>query len=342
MDKHDFWRPIRWARRGWFLGLFALIGIAIAAVAAEPKNDSTTKAVPPRPGDAHPGDSAKSESSKGESAKAEAAIRATAAAFVKAFNAGDAKAIARLFTANASVADDEGKVLRGRKAIEDEYAALFKQHPTARIEVAVRSVELPTPTTAVEDGEAQVLTRDNSPPTASRYTAFHVQEEGKWLMASVRESGVPVHSNFPELEELAWAVGTWEARQDGFDARFRLRWIANKNYLQRDFSAHRGTLLASSGTQIIGWDPRARQIVSWTFDSTGGYSYGRWTRTPEGWQIESEGMTADGQPTSSKDTFVHVPGDDNVFGYSSLERRVGDTRTPDFKEIAFDRVPEKK
>ena len=53
-------------------------------------------------------------------------------------------------------------------------------------------------------------------------------------------------------------------------------------------------------------------------------------------------MSADGLPTSSKDRVVHVPGDDNVFGYSSLDRRVGDRRLPDHREVAFDRVQEKR
>jgi hypothetical protein len=54
------------------------------------------------------------------------AIRATAEAFVKAFNRGDAKAVAGLWTEKGTMADERGEIFKGRKAIEAQYAALFK------------------------------------------------------------------------------------------------------------------------------------------------------------------------------------------------------------------------
>jgi uncharacterized protein (TIGR02246 family) len=272
----------------------------------------------------------------------EAAIRATADAFVKAFNAGDAKAVANLWTANGTVADEDGNVFKGRKAIEEQYASLFKAHPTARMHLAIKSIDFPTATTAVEDGMSQVLTKDDAPPAASRYTVVHVQEDGKWLMASVRESAIPVASNFPQLRELGWLVGNWESKSADAAARSQIRWIANKSFLQRDFSARREGLLVSSGTQIIGWDYRTNQVVSWIFDSSGGYGTGAWSATPEGWRIDSAGVTADGVPTSSKDHLVRVPGENNVFGWRSGDRNLGDTKIPDVPEVVFDRVVQKR
>jgi uncharacterized protein (TIGR02246 family) len=281
------------------------------------------------------------KSAPGRSNSEESAIRATAEAFIKAFNAGDAKAVANLWTPNGTVADDQGNVFKGRKAIEEQYAAMFKAHPTARMHVAIKSIDFPTPTTAIEDGMAQVVTKDNDPPTASRYTAVHVQEDGKWLMASVRESTLPVSSNFAQLQELGWLVGNWEAKTDGATAESRTRWIANKSFLQRDFSVHRDGLLASSGTQIVGWDPRSERIVSWTFESSGGHGTGVWTAAPDGWRIESSGVTAEGIPTMSKDQLIRVPGESNVFGWRSGDRKLGDTKIPDVPEVVFDRIVKK-
>ncbi|HEV8003561.1 MAG TPA: SgcJ/EcaC family oxidoreductase [Planctomycetaceae bacterium] len=272
----------------------------------------------------------------------EAAIRATAEAFTKAFNAGDAKAVAALWTANGTVADEQGNLLKGRQAIEDQYAALFKSHPTARMHVAIKSIDFPTATTAVEDGSAQLLTKDNEPPTASRYTVLHVQEDGKWLMASVRESAIPVASNFAQVRELGWLTGHWEAKADGVTAKSEIRWIANKSFLQRDFSVSRDGLAVSSGTQIIGWDGRSEQVVSWTFDSSGGHGTGAWTLAPDGWRIESSGVTAEGIPTRSKDQLIRVPGENNVFGWRSADRKLGDGRIPDVPEVVFDRVVPKR
>ena len=271
----------------------------------------------------------------------EAAIRASAEAFIKAFNAGDAKAVANLWTANGTIADEQGNAFKGRKAIEEQYAALFKAHPTARMQVAIKSIDFPTPTTAVEDGITQVMTKENDPPAASRYTVVHVQEDGKWLMASVRESTMPVASNFAQLQELGWLVGDWESKTNDATAHSHIRWIANKSFLQRNFSVLRDGFLLSSGTQIVGWDPRSDRIVSWIFDSSGGYGTGVWSAVPEGWAIDSVGMTADGVPTSSKDRLIRVPGENSVFGWRSMDRKLGDTRIPDVPEVVFDRTKEK-
>ncbi len=271
----------------------------------------------------------------------EAAIRATADAFVKFFNTGDAKGVASLWTPNGTVADQDGTTYRGRAAIEEQYASLFKAHPTARMHVAISSIEFPTSTTAIEDGVAQVVTRDAAPPSASRYTVLHVLENGKWFMASVRESEMALASNFSHLQELGWLVGNWENKSEGATAHCQIRWIANKSFLQRDFSVHRDGAIVSSGTQIVGWDPRLEQIVSWSFDSSGGHGMSRWTATPEGWRMTSLGVTADGLSTSSVDRLIHLPDNDNVFGWRSADRKLAANKLPDVGEVVFDRVVQK-
>jgi uncharacterized protein (TIGR02246 family) len=318
---------------------FAFAALVVATcVSADDKKPQKEAPLPTSPGS--PGAAAEAKPPV-QSNPNESAIRATADAFIKAFNAGDAKAVAALWTPNGTVADDDGNVYRGRKSIEDQYAALFKAHPTARMEVAIKSIDFPTPTTAIEDGVAQVLTRDNSPPSASHYTAVHVQEEGKWLMASVHESADPVSSNYAQLEGLGWIVGDWQAQGKGGTSHHKIRWIANKSFIQRDYSVHRDGMLASSGTQILGWDPRSHQIVSWSFDSSGGYGTGVWTPAADGWLIESRGMTADGVPTSSKDHLICIPGDKNVVGWRSTDRQLGNTKLPDTGELVLDRAPQK-
>ena len=73
----------------------------------------------------------KAPPSPSKPAAAESEIRATAVAFVQAFNRGDAQAVAALWTADGSAADDSGTIYKGRPAIEAQYAELFKQHPGA-------------------------------------------------------------------------------------------------------------------------------------------------------------------------------------------------------------------
>ena len=57
------------------------------------------------------------------------AIKEVAAAFTRAYNAGDAKAVAALYAEDAEVCDEEGERLESRPAIQDFYSALFRQRP---------------------------------------------------------------------------------------------------------------------------------------------------------------------------------------------------------------------
>jgi uncharacterized protein (TIGR02246 family) len=271
----------------------------------------------------------------------EAAIRASADAFVQAFNRGDAKAIAELWTADGSLADDQGRLLKGRKAIENEYTAFFKAHPGVKMEVAVQNVELPAPGMAIEDGIARVIANGGAPPTASRYTAVHVRSNGKWLMASVRESNVELPSTYGRLRQLDWLVGTWEAKSDTVTVHTEIRWVANRSFLERRYTVRRGGVTESSGLQIIGWDPQADQVRSWSFDAAGGYGTALWTPAPDGWRIQSKGVLADGAPTSSEDFLVRVPQENNVLGWRSVNRKVGDQPLPDLREVVLERLPKK-
>ena len=271
----------------------------------------------------------------------DAAIRATADAFRRAFNRGDAKALAALWTENGTLADDGGQTFKGRKAIEDQYAAFFKEHRATKLEIAIQSVEFPAPNVAIEDGLARAMDRDGASPAASRYTAVHVLHAGTWQMASVRESNIEIPTNYGRLQELQWLAGNWESKSEGTTVHTTIRWIANRSFLQRDYSVQQGGLTTSSGVQIIGWDPQTGKVKSWSFDSTGGHGTGLWTPASEGWRIESKGVLADGAPTSSMDFLVRIPEEDNVLGWRSEQRKVGNTTLPDLREVVLERLPEK-
>jgi uncharacterized protein (TIGR02246 family) len=271
-----------------------------------------------------------------------AAIHATADAFLKAFNSGDAKAVAALYTTNATSADEQGNILKGRKAIEDEYAALFKVFPGARMEIAIQAIDFPAPGLAVEDGTATVITKTGAPPTASRYTVVHVLQDDKWLMAAVRESNIEIPSNYSRLQALEWLIGKWEVKSDDTVVQFECRWIANKSFIQREYTVRKNGMATTSGMQIVGWDPQSGRIKSWSFDSSGGHGTGMWTALADGWQIDSTGVLADGTATSSREFLIRIPGENDVFGWRSVTRKAGQVALPDMAEIVLDRVTEKK
>jgi len=282
------------------------------------------------------------DSDKSERAADEAAIRAGAKEFTAAFARGDAEAIAAMWTENGTLSDESGRVFKGRKAIEDEYAALFKAEPKAKIEIAIQSIEFPAPNMAVEDGVARIISKQGAHPVASRYTAVHVSQDGKWRMATVRESTIELPSNYAALKDLEWLVGRWELKSGGTTVENKFHWVANRSFLEREYTVRQDGMTTSSGLQIIGWDPQAGQIHSWSFDSAGGHGQGLWTAAADGWRIESRGMLPDGTPTASQDRLIRVAGESDVFGWQSSDRRVGDERLTDLAEVVLDRVVETK
>ena len=58
---------------------------------------------------------------------------ALAAAYARAYNAGDARALAPLFTEDAEVIDENRERLRGRAMIEQAFASMFQRRPGAVI-----------------------------------------------------------------------------------------------------------------------------------------------------------------------------------------------------------------
>ncbi len=283
-----------------------------------------------------------SAAEKSAHAADEAAIRASAKVFADAFTRGDAKAIAAMWTENGTLSDEQGQVFKGQKAIENEYADLFKAEPKAKIEIAIQSIEFPAPNMAVEDGVARVISKQGAHPVASRYTAVHIRDDGKWRMATVRESAFELPSNYGAFKPLEWLVGKWELKSGGTTVENKFKWVANRSFLEREYTVREDGMTTTSGMQIIGWDPQAGQIHSWSFDSAGGHGQGLWTAAADGWRIESRGMLPDGTPTASQDRLIRVPGENDVFGWQSTERRVGDDRLPDLAEVVLDRVVEPK
>src|SRR5580704_762394 len=102
------------------------LGAAVAAAFA-------LVAAPARAADAKAAPAAKASSPDAE-------IRATALAFVQAFDRGDAKTVAAQWLPEGTAAEADGTMYKGREAIEREYAQLFKQYPDARVSVAVKSI----------------------------------------------------------------------------------------------------------------------------------------------------------------------------------------------------------
>lgn len=265
----------------------------------------------------------------------EQAIRAGAQTYSKAYNAGDAKALAALWTADGEYTDEAGRVFQGRAAIEQSFAAIFASQPGVTLDVRTESIRFLSPDVAIETGSAW-STPAHGNPTTARYNAVLVKRDGNWLLASVSDSARVAESNSEFLRGLEWLIGQWQAEQGDERLTVKVEWTANKNFLQRSFATTSGNKPLRSGTQIIGWDPRARQIVSWHFDSDGGYGHERWNKQGSRWFIESQGILRDGGESTA--TNILAPIDANSFTWLSTDRTVNGAALPETAAVKLIRV----
>jgi hypothetical protein len=204
--------------------------------------------------------------------------------------------------------------------------------------VHIDSVEFVSPNVAVEKGSAEI-THAKAETEKSKYTAVHVRRDGKWLLDRVTEAEIPPPkpSNYEHLKELEWMIGSWIDQDNRATVQTDCEWCKNRNFMTRSFAAVVGDQVNLSGMQIVGWDPAAKQIRSWVFDSDGGFSQGKWTHKGNKWFVEQTGTLPDGGKSAATNIFTKV--DDNSFTWQSTNRVVDGEIQPNVPEVLIVRKP---
>lgn len=137
----------------------------------------------------------------------EKAVRAMAEVFTRAYDAGDAKAVAALYTDDAEFIDEFGDSLEGRAAIQGFYEAMFQERRGAKITILIDSLRFLGPDAAKEAGHTKVAPAEGEPTSLRRYTVLYVKQGGHWLYSSVREehaTGIAHHERLKAWN--GWSV----------------------------------------------------------------------------------------------------------------------------------------
>lgn len=263
---------------------------------------------------------------------ARASIEKSIHSYVAAYNAHDAVALAAHWSPEGVYHDrTNGSRVTGRADLEKEFKEAFKAEKTSRLEVKVESIELVSPSVAIEQGVATISNPDGT-PSVSSYNAVHVKREGKWLVDRVSEEEiVPTLSHFEHLKDLEWMIGDWIDQDDESAVVTKCHWARNDNHIVRSFTVSIGDRLDMAGVQIIGWDPARKQIRSWVFDSDGGFTEGTWKKIDNRWTVQNTATLPDGTRASS--TSIMKPVDKDSFTWQQIDRVVGSDLLPDIDEF---------
>jgi uncharacterized protein (TIGR02246 family) len=117
------------------------------------------------------------------------------AAFIAAFNRGDAKAVAAFWTPDATYVDQAGREYKGREAILQLYEKVLAARKGAKLTIHVTSAKQMSPDVALEDGVTEVTPAEGGLPTTARFSAVLVKKDGAWYVQSVRDAVAHPPSN---------------------------------------------------------------------------------------------------------------------------------------------------
>jgi len=259
----------------------------------------------------------------------------TARKYEEAYNKGDAKTLAGLYSDDVYYIDQDGEEVKGRDAMEKLLADNFKQNPGAKIAITPEEVKQLAPDVRVTRGLATV-TLANGTSETTRYTAIRVKKGENWEISQLTETEAPPASASSRLEVLGWLVGTWQDKSEDQTVEQKVNWAGDKNFLVRTFKIKGTDQSETDGWEIIGWDPIGRQIRSWIFDSNGGFGEATWTTDGDDWLVRASNILPDGSRSTAENVLTKV--DDNKFTWESENRTLNGDPRPSIDKIEVQRV----
>jgi uncharacterized protein (TIGR02246 family) len=259
------------------------------------------------------------------------------AAFIAAFNKGDARAVAAFWAPDATYVDQVGHEYKGREAIEKLYEKVFAARKGAKLAIHVTSAKQLTPDVALEDGVTEVTPAEGGHATTARFAAVLVKKDGEWYVRSIRDSVFHPPSNHEHLEGLEWLIGEWAGEAEkGESGTASYDWAENQNFIVSSFATTVDGTPVVGGTQWIGWDAVDKTVRSWSFYSRGGFGEAVWTKDGDRWSLKTTARTASGKKASA--TNIITKTDDDHMTWQMTNLTVDGQSLPDPKPVKMKRV----
>jgi uncharacterized protein (TIGR02246 family) len=261
----------------------------------------------------------------------QAAIRKAIESYMDAYNRGDAAAAASHWSRDGQYQSVTGEFEKGPDKIRPALEKLFSERKGIQVKVALFDVNLESSDRAIAKGFA-VFQRQGEENEEVLFTATHVKEDGQWKILKVEEeeSSVPL-ATVAKLGELEWLVGDWVDQDDSGSVETSFRWTKDYAFLNGTFRVTVGDRVVLEGTQVIGWDPIAKKIRSWIFDTKAGFAEGEWSKSDNRWTVKVKSVLGTGQKASSINIYTYV--NPNSFTWQSISREVAEELLPDIDEV---------
>jgi len=229
-----------------------------------------------------------------------ATVRARVNVLRDAVNRRDATAAAALWTLDGTYLDEEGNRFTGRDALQKMFAQVFADNPAqANAQLDIENIRYVRNDVAIVDGTVRA-----GGNRTNRFSLTLTRSGEEWLISSATETpviGGPAANSQP-LNSLSWLIGKWHAERDGKRVDMDAEWIADKHFILCHYDVQKNPQSHEIEGQVIGWDPRTDQPISWHFNSDGGFGRGVWQRTGANWAIYMIATAHDGSTFTAVNT----------------------------------------
>lgn len=247
-------------------------------------------------------------------------------AYVAAFNKGDAKGLAALYAEDTQHTSNEGAAMVGRGAVLENMTKYFEKNQGATLTIEVDSARFLTPDVLLEKGFATV----NDETT--RYVCSYVKTDGTWLISELDETTLPpLDAASVALDDLGWLVGSWKDNTTEAKVTSTVDWTKNGRFLTRSYTIESEDAEPTTATEVIGYDPVARAVRSWMFDSNGGFGEGTWRQEGNTWINSYTGTALDGSTTTAQHITTYI--DEKKYTWESVNRQMDGEVLPNIDKI---------
>jgi uncharacterized protein (TIGR02246 family) len=265
----------------------------------------------------------------------ETAIKSQLSSLADAACKGDAQKMANFFTLDGAYVDEDGVKTEGRQSLQEHFARHVRPDTKAPLKLEPQTIRLIGGDSAWIEG-ATTRQTDKGKQMDSRFTMLLRNQNGTWLIQSASETTVNQKTAVDHLSDLNWLVGEWTAEQGNAKLKMTAEKVGNGHFLHLRFWLTRPGDPPRMDAQVIGWDPTKDQIVSWHFDSTGGFGYGSWRKQANKWLISAEGVEQSGWHSAATNV-ISVSNNDS-FQWQSIKRNSDGMMYPDTEPLIVKRV----
>src|ERR1700761_5831525 len=178
----------------------------------------------------------------------------------RAVNAGDVDKTLSYWSEDAVFVDQAGNETKGKPELRGRFSNLLPQRADCPASFHPEKISFPGANVAMVIGTVSLKNGSLDLP-ASRFSFVLVKQNNAWLIAQHTETSIQETSAADHLKDLEWLVGQWQVDKGDQPPKLDVEWADGKNFIITKITITKDSA-SHIDRQVIGWDGRARGIVS--------------------------------------------------------------------------------